>query len=306
MPDPRQLSMFDLGPPPPAESAPIAVDADKPAPPVSVAAHVSAARQVRALTLHLPIVADADPDPPGYDGWREYLGAERPRIVGGACTELARRHRPDGTLEPCAWTACSHHLAVDQGEVVDLGPVREAELVASTAGLPVEMGRRPSLSAIPETAGEVHDFADGVAARLDGRAPPLPYTCTLDVVREYPDGAPIEVVARATGISEEAVRLDLNRAVLKILMAGDAIDPEVARQVRSTRLASIDGAELTIRSDADPVETLERAAPNARVRRPVEPRRRQAEPPPVPRAIVRVEREAPPPREPSAEDLFTF
>ena len=44
--------------PAPADPEPIAVDTDKPAPPVSVAAHVSAARQVRALTLHLPIVAD--------------------------------------------------------------------------------------------------------------------------------------------------------------------------------------------------------------------------------------------------------
>lgn len=282
MSDPRQLAMFDLGPPTPAESAPIAADADKPAPPVSVAAHVSAARQVRALTLHLPIVADADPDPPGYDGWREYLGAERPRIVGGACTELARRQRPDGTLAPCAWTACSHHLAVDQGEVVDLGPVREAELVASTAGLPVEMGRRPSLSAIPETAGEVHDFADGVAARLDGRAPPLPYSCTLDVVREYPDGAPVAVVAAALGVSEELVRV-IGLKVARLWFGAEHPDAWA-------------NLEAVIERQTEAVRRAPATCRPSKV----------APPPPVPRAIVRVEREAPPPREPSAEDLFTF
>jgi len=279
VPDPSQLALFDLGPTPAAE--PIAVDADKPAPPVSVAAHVSAARQVRALTLHLPIVADADPDPPGYDGWREYLGAERSRIVGGVCTELARRQRPDGTLAPCAWTACPHHLAVDQGEVVDLGPVREAELVASTAGLPVEMGRRPSLSAIPETAGEVHDFSDEVAARLDGRAPPLPYSCTLDVVREYPDGAPVAVVAAALGVSEELVRV-IGLKVARLWFGAEHPDAWA-------------NLEAVIERQAEPV----RRAPPARPSK-------VAPPPPVPLAIVRVEREAPPPRDPIAEDLFTF
>lgn len=286
MSDHRQLAMFDLGPAAPAEPAPITVDADKPAPPVSVAAHVSAARQVRALTLHLPIVADADPDPPGYDGWREYLGADRPRTVTTTtCTEFARRQRPDGTLAPCAWTACPHHLAVDQGEVVDLGPVREAELVASTAGLPVEMGRRPSLSAIPETAGEVHDFADAVAARLDGRAPPLPYTCTLDVVREYPDGAPIAVVAAALGVSEELVRV-IGLKVARLWFGAEHPDA---------------WANLE-----DVIERRTAADELARRRAVASRPSKIADPPPVPRAIVRVEREAPAPREPGADELFTF
>jgi hypothetical protein len=278
VPDPSQLALFDLGPP---AAEPERAPDPAPVPPPPPAAAVSAARQVRALTLHLPIVADADPDPPGYDGWRDHLGAERPRIAGGTCTELARRQRPDGTLAPCAWTACPHHLAVDQGEVVDLGPVREAELVASTAGLPVEMGRRPSLSAIPETAGEVHDFADGVAARLDGRAPPLPYSCTLDVVREYPDGAPIAVVASALGVSEELVRV-IGLKVARLWFGAEHPDAWA-------------NLEAVIERKTDPV----RRAP------PVRPSK-VAPPPTVPRAIVRVEREAPPPREPSAEDLFTF
>lgn len=277
VPDPSQLALFDLGPPA-AEPERAPDPAPVPLPPPAAA--VSAARQVRALTLHLPIVADADPDPPGYDGWREYLGAERPRIVGGVCTELARRQRPDGTLAPCAWTACSHHLAVDQGEVVDLGPVREAELVASTAGLPVEMGRRPSLSAIPETAGEVHDFADGVAARLDGRAPPLPYSCTLDVVREYPDGAPVAVVAAALGVSEELVRV-IGLKVARLWFGAEHPDAWA-------------NLEAVIERRTEPVAAVREAPSKA------------ADPLPVPRAIVRVEREAPPPREPTAEELFTF
>lgn len=278
VPDPSQLALFDLGPPA-AEPERAPDPAPVPLPPPAAA--VSAARQVRALTLHLPVIADADPDPPGYDGWREYLGADRPRTVTTTtCTEFARRQRPDGTLAPCGWTACPHHLAVDQGEVVDLGPVREAELVASTAGLPVEMGRRPSLSAIPETAGEVHDFADGVAARLDGRAPPLPYSCTLDVVREYPDGAPVAVVAAALGVSEELVRV-IGLKVARLWFGAEHPDAWA-------------NLEAVIERRTEPVAAVREAPSKA------------ADPLPVPRAIVRVEREAPPPREPTAEELFTF
>lgn len=278
VPDPSQLALFDLGPPA-AEPERAPDPAPVPLPPPAAA--VSAARQVRALTLHLPVIADADPDPPGYDGWREYLGADRPRTVTTTtCTEFARRQRPDGTLAPCGWTACPHHLAVDQGEVVDLGPVREAELVASTAGLPVEMGRRPSLSAIPETAGEVHDFADAVAARLDGRAPPLPYSCTLDVVREYPDGAPVAVVAAALGVSEELVRV-IGLKVARLWFGAEHPDAWA-------------NLEAVIERRTEPVAAVREAPSKA------------ADPLPVPRAIVRVEREAPPPREPTAEELFTF
>ena len=279
VPDPSQLALFDLGPPA-AEPERAPDPAPVPLPPPAAA--VSAARQVRALTLHLPIVADADPDPPGYDGWREYLGAERPRTVTTTtCTEFARRQRPDGTLAPCAWTACPHHLAVDQGEVVDLGPVREAALVASTAVLPVEIGRRTSLSAIPETAGEVHDFADGVAARLDGRAPPLPYSCTLDVVREYPDGAPVAVVAAALGVSEELVRV-IGLKVARLWFGAEHPDAWA-------------NLEAVIERRTEPARRAPAPRPS-----------KVAPPPPVPRAIVRVEREAPPPREPTAEELFTF
>ena len=276
MPDPRQLAMFDLGPVK-ADPAPIRVDPAAPAPPVTTAAHVSAARAIRALTLSLPVVAATDPDPPGYDGWRDYLGVPRPRIVGGTCTELANRRRPDGSLGPCGWTACPHHLSVDVGEVVDLGPVREAELVATTAGLPVEMGRRPSLSAIPETAGEVHEFADCVAGRLDGRGSPLPYSCTLDVVAAYPDGAPIAVIAGALGVSEEVVRLVLFRTGRILYRPGEGAWDELAA-----------GAEPS-RAKVSP------AVPS-----------KIAPPVPVPAAIVRVERDAPAVRELTAEELFTF
>lgn len=276
MPDPRQLAMFEVAP---TDPAPIRVDPAAPPPAVSTAAHVSAARAIRALQVSLPVVDTVEPDPPGYDGWRAYLATARPRIVGGACTEAANRRRPDGTLGPCGWTACPHHLGVDVGEVVDLGPVREAELVATTAGLPVEMGRRPSLSAIPETAGEVHEFADAAIARLDGRAPPLPYSCTLDVVAEYPDGAPIAIIARALGVSEEIVRLVLFRT----------------------------GRVLYNPGHPDAWANLEAAAGAPRQVAPVKVAPSKiAAPGPAPVAIVRVEREAPPVREPSAEDLFTF
>lgn len=273
--DPRQLAMFAFEPRSPAiEPEP---QPDQPAP----SAAVSSARQVRALTLHLPVVADADPDPLGYDGWRDHLGVERPRVTRGVCSELERRRRHDGAIAPCAWTACPHHLAVDVGEVVDLGPVREAELVASTAGLPVEMGRRPSLSAIPETAGEVHDFADAVIARLDGRAPPLPYSCTLDVVSAYPDGAPIPVIAAALGVSEETVRL----VGLRVAHAWFGAEYRDAWA----------NLEAVIEQRSEPPRRPAAAKPS-----------KAADPLPEPVAIMRVEREAPPPREMTAEDLFTF
>lgn len=272
MSDPRQLAMFDLDPDP----DPIRVDPSAPAK-VAEARHVSAVRAMRALQRSLPVVADVDPDPPGLDGWRAYLGIPRPTVRRGVCSELEGRRRADGTLSPCAWTACPHSLVVDVGEVVEVGPVREAELVLSTAGLPVGMGRRPSLSALPETAGEIDAFTVEVLARLDGALPPLPWSCELDVIAAYPDGAPVAVIAEALGVSEEIARL----AVVKVTARWFDERAEDAT------------ANLELVAPARPVATT--AAPS-----------KIGEPGPVPAGIRRVERDAPPVRELTAEDLFTF
>lgn len=288
----HQLSMF--GEPPEA-----AVELQEPRRPeplrVAHAGNVAAARQLRALQRSLPVVAQADPDPPGLEGWRAELGRTRPRTDrAGVCSELARRTQPDGTVAPCGWTACHHHLAIDVGEVTEVGPIREAELVLSTAGLASEMGRRPSLSAIPETAGEVDQFALDTIARLDE----LPETCALDVVAKYPDGAPVEVIARVLGVSTEQVRLDTIRAVAKVHRAAGVDIAAAAGRISPTD--PIPGV--------DPIEALDRAVRPSQVKAPP-PRTRPsklATPPPAPAAIVRVEREAPAPREPTADELFTF
>ena len=227
-------------------------------------------------------------------------------VLGGDPDAMALRSagRPVLDLAPCAWTACPHHLAVDVGETVTIGPVREAELVLSTAGRPPEMGRRGSLSSTPETAGEVHDFAVAVVERV----PEMPDTCTLDVIDRYPDEAPIAEVARVLGVSEEMVRVDTNRAIAKILAAGGALDPKIAAALLAGRLLGVDGAgaELTIRSGADPHEVIERAASKGCGQAPVSARAPVADPVPAPARIVRVEREAPAPRELTADDVFTF
>lgn len=265
-----QLGLFGGEESPPAAPKPEA----KPDPPRPPAAAVSAERTLRALQRALPVVAATEPDPPGLEGWREWLAEPPPRIVGGVCSEMAERQRQDGSLAPCPRLSCPHHLAIDRGEVVTVGRYREADLVLSTAGLPVEIGRRPALPAVPETQGQVDAFAAAVLERLSE----LPETCTLEVIARYPDGAPIEEIERVLGVSGEMARRDLLRAQAKLF------DP----------------------ASADATANLEAAAPTRRKVRPPKQRRTAADPTPVPRAIVRRETEAPPVREPSAGEIFTF
>lgn len=183
LPPREQLAMFDLGPAKPEEPKPALVIDRAPA-----GRHTSAARQLRALQRSIPIgVAKVEP---------------MPMIVGGVCSELRERTRPDGTVGPCARVRCPHHLALDQGEIVQIGPTREAGLVCSTAGKPVEMGRRAALSPYPDTHAEIVAFEDLVIERLGE----LPDTCTLDVIARHPDGAPVEVIAATLGVTEEIVR----------------------------------------------------------------------------------------------------
>lgn len=285
--DPRQLDMWGqpIAAPaePPAEPAPVRV--------IAPAVSVGAGRQLRALQASLPVIRDADPDPAGLEGWREELGAPMPRIVGGVCSEVAARTCPDGTLAPCPRVRCPHHLGLHVGEVTEVGPIREAELVISTAGLPPEMGRRPALPALPETHGEVEAF-QGAAVEALAR---LPDTCELEVVARYPDGVPVEEIARVLGVSEEIVRIDTVAASRKLLRAAGLPD----------RMAALPSHE-SWSSGVDHAAALERIAPTPKPRRPRVRRSKAAPPPPVPRAIVRVERDAPAPREPTAEDVFTF
>ena len=270
----------------PAEATPEPAPVRVVAPPISV----GAGRQLRALQASLPVIRDADPDPAGLEGWREELGAPMPRIVGGVCSEVAARTRADGTLAPCPRFRCPHHLGVHVGEVTAVGPIREAELVISTAGLPAKMGRRPALPALPEAHGEVEAFQGEAIDAL----PRLPDTCELEVIARHPDGVPVEEIARVLGVSEEIVRLDTVAAGRKLLRAaGLPIHAELSR--------------LAVREVAvDHAAALERIAPTAKPRRPRVRRSKAAPPPPVPRAIVRQEREAPAPRELTAEDVFTF
>ena len=262
-----QLGLFGGEEPPMPAPKPEA----KPDPPRQPAAAVSAERALCALQRPLAVVASTDPEPPGLEGWREWLAEPPPRIVGGVCSEMAERRRSDGSLAPCPRLSCPHHLAIDVGEPEEIGPVREAALTASTAGQPVEMGRRPSLSAYPRTHGEVEQFADLVIDRL----PTLPDTCELDVIARHPDGVPVEEIARVLGVTPEVVRRDTMSAAAKLF-------DETA---------------------ADALANLEEALP--RVRRAAQRSEPRPATPPV--AIVRhEEREAPPPRELTAGEIFTF
>lgn len=190
--------------------------APDPAPPrprrPGVQSHVSAGRRLRLLQRALPVI---DPDPPGLDGWREYLTEPRPRIVNGVCSEMSERRQPDGTLAPCPRFACPHHLGIEPGEVVDIGQAREAEILISAAGLPVEMGRRKSLSPTESDHATTEAFQLAAIEALDR----LPDSCVLEVIARYPDGAPIGVIATALGVSEEVVRLTM-------LGAGEKVDAE--------------------------------------------------------------------------------
>lgn len=289
--DPRQLDMWGQPIAAPTEAAPEPAPVRVVAPPISV----GAGRQLRALQASLPVIRDADPDPAGLEGWREELGAPMPRIVGGACEELAARRQPDGTLAPCPRFRCPHHLGLHIGEVTAVGPVREAELVISTAGLPAEMGRRPALPALPETHGEVEAFQ---GAAVDALAR-VPDTCDLDVIARHPDGVPVEEIARVLGVSEEIVRLETLSAARKLLTAA-GIPPRLARM--ATMAAG--GPWASGLDPGEAIETINRDP--ARRQAPIVRRPAVAPPTPAPRAIVRVERDAPAPRELTAEDVFTF
>lgn len=235
--------------------------------------HVAAGRALALLQRSLPTVQD--PDPPGLEGWRGYLDEthRRPRIVDGVCSELAERRQADGALAPCPRVLCPHHLLLDRGEVVQVGDRLVAAIVASAAGRPAEMGRRPALSPIP-THSE-HSAFDALALE---RLTEIPRTCSLEVVAAYPDGAPLAVIADALGLSEEEVRRATNSAA----------------------------AALFDETCSDAIENLAEAAPReVRAPRPA-PVSKIADPAPVPAAIVRVEREALAPAEPSADEIFTF
>lgn len=224
--------------------------------------HVSAGRQLRALQRSIPLEPPAKRIP-------------LPRIVGGVCEERANRLQPDGTLAPCFRVTCPRHLAIDIGDPVVIGPTREAALICSTAGQDAMMGRRPELSAYPDTYGEVEAFGDLVVERI----PYLPWSCDLDLIAQYPDGAPLDVIARALGVSEEVVRRDLNSA--------EALRDDACETVE---------------------DAIEEAAPRMR-RAPRKPSpSKLASPGAIPAAIVRREEQEPPPapRMLTADDVFTF
>lgn len=220
-------------------------------------------RALRALQRSLPVVVQPAPVEP------------MPRVVGGVCSARAERLREDGSLGPCPRVRCPHHLAIDLGEPETIGPAREAPLVCSTAGQDAELGRRPGLSAYPETHGEVESFADHVVDRLAT----LPDTCELDVIARYPDGVPVCEIARVLGVSPEVVRRDTESATRKLF------DEDVS----------------------DAWTNLEEAAARAKrpARRPTPSK--IGEPSTAPRAIVRRETgDVPRPVELTAGEIFTF
>jgi hypothetical protein len=236
---------------------------------------VSPARELLAGQVALPVYAC---DPPEIEGWRDELGAPRPRIgADGACSAVASRRRDDdGSIGPCPWVACRHHLLLDLGEPVTIGGRRFAAMILNRAGEHPVLGRRPGLAAVP-TAGEAAEFESDALDRLDE----LPDSCALDVIARYGGEVPVEAVAAALGVSEEQVRLD-------------------------SRAAEIETGYRTIGLVPDPATPgcyVPAPVPRPKVRRTW--RGKVGAPSQAP-AGPRIERDAPSVREPSAGEIFTF
>ena len=136
-------------------------------------------------------------------------GRVKPYSIDGVARPLTRAECKDGP-RPCPWVSCRHHLLL---EVASAKPKAGRDARATTIRLnrpntggsgDVRMGRRPGLDAgCPDSI--VRAWIDDASDRLDA----MPYTCTLDVVEDYPDGAPLPLIAELLGVTDKAVGMEL-------------------------------------------------------------------------------------------------
>jgi hypothetical protein len=130
-----------------------------------------------------------------------------PRPQTRAECELEER-RP-GT--PCPWVGCRHHLLL---EVTTAKPVqgRDARATALRLNAPARKrtGRRPGLRS-SAAENQVRVWLDDAIELLFT----LPYTCELDVVRDYPDGIPASSVGLVLNTSRQNIDQELAKPHVK-------------------------------------------------------------------------------------------
>jgi hypothetical protein len=129
------------------------------------------------------------------------LGIERPK-TRGECLNEAR---------PCPWIACRHHLLIEVAIAkprISKGRVRDARPTTIRLNRPsrgmIKLGRRSGLD-YTDASELVHVWIDEAVEALSL----MRYTCSLDVVDDYPDGIPPSGIAFLLGVTEEAIDMEL-------------------------------------------------------------------------------------------------
>ena len=131
------------------------------------------------------------------------LAVPRPTTVA-ACSEEAR---------PCPWVSCRHHLLL---EVASPKVEQRADPRATTLRLNmprrdrIRLGRRPGLAS-SAAAAIVQTWIDDAVELLSR----MRYTCTFDVVRDYPDGLTSRALATILGVTEQAMDKELRLAAVR-------------------------------------------------------------------------------------------
>lgn len=101
-------------------------------------------------------------------------------------------------LRPCPWAGCRHHLLL---EVAKAKNSRPTKIRMNTSNTPRQWGRRRGL-AFSAAEAIVRAWIDDAVEMMWQ----MPYTCTFDVVRDYPDGLPPNLIGVVLGVSSQEIR----------------------------------------------------------------------------------------------------
>lgn len=123
-------------------------------------------------------------------------------------------------MRPCPWISCRHHLLLEvaSGKLGRDLRATSLRLNAPRSG----RGRRPGLASSAAEA-LVHVWIDDALEQLQR----MPYTCTFDVVADYPDGLPPSLLAPILGVSVHAIDKETRAArrhAAGVLRAGQVRD----------------------------------------------------------------------------------
>jgi hypothetical protein len=111
---------------------------------------------------------------------------------------------------PCPWTGCRHHLLLEVAGSRGGKDMRPTSLRLNRPNRGrTTLGRRPGLTA-SAAAHVVQTWIDDAAEQLGS----MMHTCSLDVVDDYPDGLAERSVAFLLGVTEKAIRAELESALL--------------------------------------------------------------------------------------------